>query len=174
MGLLDKLKGTRQAKPGPAPIPAEELRSALLDLNGDSASWRLRDGTQEGWNLVAEWRIIDTGWRGSLIERHGSVFAYGLSKAFRVKMKFDEEAHQVRNVDEETTVEWRGGVPYVSNSWSRGHINEVQSGRAVLFTEAGEPGQVYKYKFRSSEIKDPLRDVVTEHGWGWKTLSFKL
>jgi hypothetical protein len=40
------------------------------------------------------------------------------------------------------------------------------------------PGQtthfVYNYRFQSSEIRDPLRDAVNDHGWGWKAVSFKL
>jgi hypothetical protein len=167
MGLLDKLKGTKPAKEGVAPVSVDELRSTLLGLNRDSAPWQVHDGADEGCDLVAEWRIVDAEW-------YGIFFQYGLSKVFRVKLKFDEEDHEVRNLDEQATVEWRDGVPYVSKSWSRGQINEIDSGRAVGFTEEGELGQVYDYKFRSSEIKDPLRDAVTEHGWGWKAVSFKL
>lgn len=167
MGLLDKLKGTRPAKPGVAPVSVDDLRSALLALNRDTAPWQVRDGGEDGCDLLAEWRIVDAQWSGIF-------FGYGLQKVFRVKMKFDEDAHEVRNLDEQASVTWRDGIPSVSKSWSRGQINEIDSGRAVGFTEQGEFGQVYDYKFRSSEIKDPLRDEVTEHGWGWKAVSFKL
>jgi hypothetical protein len=167
MGLLDKLTGTRPARSGVAPVPVAELRELLLGLSRDTAPWQVRDGADEGCDLVAEWRIVDAQW-------HGVFFAYGLSKVFRVKMRFDEAAHEVRNVDEQASVTWRDGVPYVSKSWSRGQINEVESGQAYGFTEQGAYGQVYNYKFRSSEIKDPLRDAVTEHGWGWKAVTFKL
>jgi hypothetical protein len=167
MGLLDKLKGSKPAKPGVAPVSVGDLRSALLSLSRDSAPWQVRDGAEDGCDLVAEWRIVDAQW-------YGIFFGYGLNKVFRVKLKFDEEAHEVRNVDEQATVTWRDGIPSVSKSWSRGQINEIQSGQALGFTEEGEFGQVYNYKFRSSEIKDPLRDAVIEHGWGWKAVSFKL
>lgn len=167
MGLLDKLKGTRPAKAGVAPVSVSDLRSALLGLSRDTAPWQVRDGTEEGCDLVAEWRIVDADW-------YGIFFQYGLSKVFRIKMKFDEGAHEVRNVDEQASVTWRDGMPSVSKSWSRGQINEIESGKALGFTEQGEFGEVYNYKFRSSEIKDPLRDAVTERGWGWKAVSFKL
>jgi hypothetical protein len=78
-------------------------------------------------------------------------------QVFRVKLKFDEGEHEVRNIDEQATVTWRDGIPSVSKSWKRGQINEIES-----------------RQFRSSEIKDPLRDAVTEHGWGWKAVSFRL
>jgi hypothetical protein len=167
MGLLDKLKGSKPAKPGAAPVGVEDRRSALLGFNRATAPWQVRDGAEDGCDLVAEWRIVDAEWQGIF-------FQYGLEKVFRVKLKFDEDAHEVRNVDEQATVTWRDGIPSVSKSWSRGQINDIQSGTALGFTEQGEFGEVYNYTFRSREIKNPLRDAVTEHGWGWKAVSFKL
>ena len=167
MGLMDKLMGSKSAQPGVAPVSVADLRSALLGLSRDTAPWHVRDGAPDRCELVAEWRIVDAQW-------YGIFSAYGLSDTFRVKLKFDEGAHQVRNVDEQASVTWRNGIPFVGKSWSRGQINEVEYGRGYGFTEQGDFGQVYNYKFRSSEIKDPLRDVVTEHGWGWKAVSFRL
>ena len=167
MGLLDRLTGTRPATPGVAPVPTDELRAALLGLSRDTAPWQVRDGAGDKCDLVAEWRIVDAEWQG--------VFAScGLQSVFRIKMKFDEAAHEVRNVDEQATVSWQGIVPSVSRSWSRGQINEIQLGEGYYYTEEGQLGEVYNYKFRSSEIRDPLRDAVNAHGWGWKAISFKL
>ena len=167
MGLLDKLTGTRPAKPGIAPVPVDDLRTALLSLSRDTAPWHVRDGAEDKCDLVAEWRIVDAQWSG--------VFsACGLKSVFRIKMKLDEAAHEVRNLDEQATLTWHGGIPSVSRSWSRGQINEIQAGQAYGYTEEGQFGQVYNYKFRSSEIRDPLRDAVNDHGWGWKAVSFKL
>ena len=46
--------------------------------------------------FVADWRIVDPQWRG--------VFsAHGLKSVFRVKMKFDEAAHEVGNLSEQAT-----------------------------------------------------------------------
>jgi hypothetical protein len=167
MGLLDKLMGTRPAKPGVDAVPVDELRATLLGLNRDTAPWQVRDGVEDGCDLVAEWRIVDAQWYGVFLE-------HGLNSMFRVRLKFDEDRQQVRNQDEQATVSWSGGIPSVSTSWQRGQINEVQSGRAVGFTEEGQLGEVYNYKFRSSEIKDPLRNAVTDHGWGWKAVGLKL
>lgn len=168
MGLLDKLTGTKPAKPGSAPVPVQELRTVLLGVPRPNSPWHVRDGTQDdGCDLVAEWRIVDAEWYGIFLE-------YGLSKMFRIKLKFDEAAHEVRNIDEHATITWSDGVPSVSKSWSRGQINETEMGRGVGWTEQGEFGEVYNYTFRSGEIKDPLRDAVTEHGWGWKAVTWKL
>ena len=59
MGLLDKLKGSRPAQEGVAPVSVDELRAALLGLNRDGAPWQVRDGAEDGCDLVAEWRIVD-------------------------------------------------------------------------------------------------------------------
>lgn len=167
MGLLDKLTGTRPATPGVAPVPVADLRTALLGLSRDTAPWHVRDGSQDNCDLVAQWRIVDAQWQG--------VFsAFGLKSVFRIKMKFDEAAHEVRTVDEQASVSWDGIVPSVSRSWSRGQINEVQVGQGYGYTEEGELGQVYNYKFSSSELRDPLRDAVNAHGWGWKAVTFRL
>jgi hypothetical protein len=167
MGLLDKLTGTRPAQAGVAPVPAAELRATLLGLNRETAPWRVRDGADDGCDLVAEWQIVDARWSGIF-------FDYGLKKTFRVKLKFHEDEHEVRNVDESASLEWRGGVPQIGRSWSRGQINETEYGRGIGFTEDGAFGEVYEYRFKSSEIKDPLRDAVTANGWGWKAVTFKL
>jgi hypothetical protein len=168
MGLLDKLTGTRPATPGVAPVPAGELRAALLGLNRETAPWQVRDGAEDHCDLVAEWRIVDAQWYG--------IFSMsGLKSVFRIKMKLDEAEHEVRNLDEQATVKWQvDGTPSVSKSWSRGQIDEVEYGQGYGYTEEGQFGQVYKYKFRSSEIRDPLRDAVNDHGWGWKAVTFKL
>ena len=167
MGLLDKLTGTRPPKPGVAPVPIEELRAALLSLSRDTVPWSVRDGAGDRCDLVAEWRIVDAQW-------HGVFAAAGLKSVFRVKMKFDQAAHEVRNLDEQATVTWHGGVPSVSRSWSRGQINEIQAGQGYGYTEEGQSGQVYSYRFRSSEIRDRLRDAVNDRGWGWKAVTFRL
>jgi hypothetical protein len=167
MGLLDKLTGTRPAKPGVAPVPAGELRAALLSLGRDTAPWQVRDGADENCDLVAEWRIVDEQWHGVFSES-------GLKSGFRIKMKFDEAAHEVRNHEQSSTVTWTKGVPSMSASWSSGQTDAMQAGQGFGFTEQAQFGQTHSYNFHSSEIRDPLRDVVNDNGWGWKAVTFKL
>ena len=89
-------------------------------------------------------------------------------------MKFDEAKHEVRAKDEEYTVEWRAGVPSLSMSASKfqGQTTSVEFGTAYAFTEELKPGQVYKYRFSTSEIKKPIQEAVAACGWTYKGVAF--
>ncbi|MET7890923.1 hypothetical protein [Streptomyces mirabilis] len=43
MGFFDKLTGTRYPDSGVAPLPATEVRAALLALNGPDVPYRVRN-----------------------------------------------------------------------------------------------------------------------------------
>ncbi|MEO6013754.1 MAG: hypothetical protein ABIQ30_09255 [Devosia sp.] len=167
MGLFDVFTGSKPAVGGVAKRPAADLRTALLALNRDSAPWQVRDGAAENCDLVAEWRIVDARWY--------EIFAKAsLTKAFKVLMKFDEAAGEMRSVDQEWTVEWRAGVPGLSLAASafRGQKTEISFGAAMGFREDFSPGVIYEYRFATKEIKEPLQEVVTKSGWGWKGVTF--
>lgn len=167
MGLFDVFTGSKPAASGVAKRSAADLRTALLALNRDTAPWQVRDGAAENCDLVAEWRIVDARWY--------EIFAKAsLAKAFKVLMKFDEAAGEVRSVDQEWTVEWRAGVPSLSLAASafRGQKTEISFGTAIGFREDFSPGVIYEYRFATKEIKEPLQEIVTSSGWGWKGVSF--
>lgn len=168
MGLFDWISGNKSAPPGVVRQPAATLRAAMLASNRDTAPFVIRDGSPEGVDLVAEWKIVDARWY--------EIFAKaGLSKAFKVLMKFDEAAGVVRAVDQEWTVEWRAGVPSLSLSAEafRGQKVEMSFGTAYAFKEdLSGWGKVYEYRFKTSELKDPLVEIAQQHGWGWKGVAF--
>jgi hypothetical protein len=142
MGLLDKLTGSRPGQPGIAPVPVDDLRTALLAL-GDSEPWQVRDGADHHCDLVAEWQIA--------VEQHGASSERNLKTAFRIMMKFDQAAHEVRHNGQQSSASWRTGNSPTSRSQSAG----------------------IGYSFNSSDMIDPLRDTATSHGWGWKA-AFRL
>lgn len=167
MGILDRIRGIKKPKPGVAPLSAHEVRLAIIGIDRVSSPFTIREGTAEGVDLVAEWRIVDAAWY--------EIFAKaGLTKVFKVLMKLDPDKHEVRSVDEEWSVEWRVGVPNLSQVAQkfRGQKTEVEFGQAYAFTEELRPGQVYNYKFRTSEIKGPLQEAVIGSGWTWRGVSF--
>jgi hypothetical protein len=167
MGLLDRIRGIKKPAAGVAPKSAEEVRAALFAANRVSAPWVVRDGAPEKVDLVAEWKIVDAQWY--------EIFAKaGLEKVSKVLMRLDADNHEVRAVDHEHSVEWRAGVPTLSavTEKFRGQKTEIEFGQAFAFTEELRPGEVYRYKFATGEIKSPLQDAVTAAGWTWKGVSF--
>jgi len=167
MGLFDWLTGTKRPQAGVAPKSAAEVRAALLAVNRPTAPFTVRDGAPEQVDLVAEWRIVDAKWY--------EIFAKaGLTKVFKVLMRLDPAKHEVRAVDQEWSVEWRAGVPNLTLAAEafRGQKAEIEFGTAYAFTEKGEFGQVYNYKFSTRELKPPLQDAVTAAGWTWRGVAF--
>ena len=148
-------------------LPVEDVRQRLLALNRETAPYQIRDGSAEGVDLIAEWKIVDARWY--------EIFAKAnLTKVFRIYMKFDEARHEVRAKDEEYTVEWRAGVPSLSLSASKfsGQKTSIEFGTAYAFTEELKPGQVYNYRFNTNEIKNPIQEAVTDCGWTYKGVAF--
>ncbi len=167
MGWLDFLTGSKAAPKGVARQPAPELRAALLAINRFTAPYVVRDGAAEGCDLVAEWRVVDARWY--------EIFAKaGLSKVEQVLMRLDADKGEVRAVDKSWTLEWRAGVPAlaVSAEAFRGQKVEMSFGRAIAFKETLEFGEVYDYRFQTSELKGPLQAVVAANGWGWRAVAF--
>jgi hypothetical protein len=148
-------------------LPVEDVRQRLLVLNRETAPYHIRDGSAEGVDLIAEWKIVDARWY--------EIFAKAnLTKVFRIYMKFDEARQEVRAKDEEYTVEWRAGVPSLSLSASKfsGQKTSIEFGTAYAFTEELKPGQVYNYRFNTNEIKKPIQEAVTACGWTYKGVAF--
>ena len=167
MGLLDFLTGTKRPAKGTPVLSGHEVRDRLLGLNRSTAPYQLRDGADEQVDLIAEWKIVDAQWY--------ELFAKaGLSKVFKIYLKFDPNAHQVRALDREYTVSWSAGVPTlaVAASAFRGQKQSIEFGTAYAFTETLAPGQVYNYRFATRELKQPIQETVTSCGWTYKGVTF--
>jgi len=167
MGFFDFLSGRKRPKAGVIAVGAETLEAAILALNRDTAPYQITRCSDGSCDLVAEWKIVDAKW----YEIFGKA---GLKKAFKIKMRLDPDNSEVRAVDQDYTVSWKVGVPTieVQASGFRGQKSEISFGTAYAFTEELRPGQVYNYRFNSSEVKTPLQQVVTDNGWTWRAVSF--
>lgn len=167
MGLFDIFTGTKRPKKGVAATSLNQVEAAILAVNRDSAPFQITKDDKGSCDLIAEWKIVDAKWY--------EIFAKaGLKKVFRIKMRLDNQSKEVRNMDEEFTVEWRAGVPNISLAVSgfKGQKSEVSFGTAYAFTEEFKPGQVYNYRFNSSELKTPLQEAVLAQGWTWRGVAF--
>ena len=167
MGLFDFLTGTKRPAAGVAAKSPAEVREALFVVNRPTAPFVVRDGSPEKVDLVAEWRIVEASWY--------EVFAKaGLKKTLKILMRIDTEKHEVHAVDQEWSVEWHAGIPSLSLAVEafRGQKTEISFGTAYAFTESGMPGQFYRYKFSTTELKTPLQNAVTTAGWTWRGVAF--
>lgn len=165
--MFDFLTSTKRPAPGTPVLPAQQVIERLKALNRPTAPWSVVDGRSEGADLIAEWKIVDARWY--------EIFAKaGLSKVFRIHLKLDEAAKQVRAQDRAYEVSWRAGVPTLSIAASafRGQSKSIEFGASYGFTEDLGIGQQYKYRFATGEIKKPVQDAVTACGWVYKGVVF--
>jgi hypothetical protein len=167
MGLFDFFSSTRRPAAGQPVLPAQTVREKLLAINRTTAPFHLLDGTAEGVDVIAEWKIVDAKWH--------EIFAQaGLSKAVKIYLRLDESTHEVRAMDRELSIEWRVGIPSISFKLSafRGQQKSIEFGREYGFKENHEFGEIYSYHFNTRELKQPIQTTVTECGWTYKAVAF--
>jgi hypothetical protein len=165
--MFDFLTSTKRPAAGTPALPPGEVLSRLKALNRDPAPWRIVDGSAEGVDLIAEWKIVDAQWY--------EIFAKaGLTKVFRILLKLDENAKHVRAQDREYEVSWRAGIPSLSAAASgfKGQSTSVQFGSSYGFKEDLSLGKQYEYFFKTSEIKEPIQEAVVACGWVYKGVVF--
>jgi hypothetical protein len=148
------------------PQSAEGVREALLAINRPTAPFVVRKADTSEADLIAEWRIVDASWHETFAKAH-------LEKAFKVLMRLDKGAKEVRAVDQEWSVEWRAGAPSLSLAASafRGQKSEIELGAPYGFTETLGSAEI-NYRFATSELKGPLQRAVTGQGWRWRSVAF--
>lgn len=167
MKLLDLLTSTRRLTADAPVLSRDELLKRLLDLNRSSAPYQIVDGSSEGVDLIAEWKIVDVYWSGIF----GSA---GLKKTFRIYLKLEAANHELRAMDREYDVSWKSGLPAlrVAASAFKGQKQSVEFGSAYAFTETTTSGQIYKYRFNTGELKKPIQEAVSGAGWTYKGVAF--
>lgn len=171
--FLDRLTGSRRSVEGadqPDPLPSEQVQAALLALNGPDVPYLVRSGRAEGVDLIAELKIADQYWLG--------VFsAAQVTTQFRIRMRLDEDRHEVRGSDEQW--EFARGASFdlgdgrVGLTWERSHVRgQIRStSKTWTFGKGGlreDPGSGYS----SEAVRSVLRDRVQRCGWGWRGVVF--
>ncbi|MFJ2133609.1 hypothetical protein ACIP4W_21150 [Streptomyces sp. NPDC088846] len=170
MGFFDKLTGTKRASSGVAPRSAEEVRAALLGINGPDVPYVVRNGTSsEGADLVAEWRVREPAWRTFFVRTQ-------LSRTLKTRMRLVPANHEVRALDEQWEVTWVGDTPRLARSreYARGQVTTVSRQWKV---ERGADGRLHRtevFRCDPAEMKTPLQDAVLGAGWTWRAVVFKL
>lgn len=165
--MFDFLTSTKRPAAGTPALPASEVLARLKALDRPTSPWRVVDGSAEGVDLIAEWKIVDAKWF--------EIFAKaGLTKVFRIFLKLDEKEKHVRAQDREYEVSWRAGVPSLSFAAKgfKGQSTSVEFGKSYGFKEDLSIGKQYEYFFKTSEIKTPIQEAVVACGWVYKGVVF--
>lgn len=167
MGLLDLFTGTKRPPTGTPVLSPSEVRDRLLALSRPTAPWRISDGASDGVDLVAEWRLHE--------KAYGSAFQQAQkTTVFRIFLKLDGGAHEVRAGDREYTLRWDldGLKLTLAGSAFRGQKQTVAFGGPAHYTEQLPSGEKVEYRFDTREIKRPLQEAVTTSGWTYKGVAF--
>ncbi|MCZ2524129.1 hypothetical protein [Streptomyces sp. HB2AG] len=166
MGLFDKLTGTKHPADGVAPRSAAEVHAALLGLNRPDVPYAVRDGREEGADLVAEWRILEPAWQMFFSREQ-------VSRVWQVRMRLVPEKHEVRSLDQQYEVTWVNGVASlsVSSEVQRGQVRTVST-RRVIGGGGDDPGSTETFSFDSADLKNPLQETVLGMGWTWRGVVF--
>ncbi|MFJ2897909.1 hypothetical protein ACIO87_23835 [Streptomyces sp. NPDC087218] len=167
MGLFDKLTGTRRPADGVVPLPAHEVRAALLALGGPDVPWLVRDGAAEGAGLVAEWRILEPAWRTVFLRTQ-------VAELLQIRLRLVPDRREVRAVDRMWRVTWAGDVPRLALSAeaARGQVSTSSRSWTIGRGEDGEGRPAETFRADSSDLKDPVRDAVLAAGWTWRGVAF--
>ncbi len=169
MGFLDFLRGVKRPEDGVAAVPRGELEQRLLAINNEQVPFTVAPGEES--DIEAQWKIVDADWY--------EIFAKaGLEKSHRIYLKLDEGKHEVKALEESWEVEWRAGVPTFSLSMKKQQGRTLGSksfGTGYAFTGVNPLnfGQVYKYRFDVTEMKDPIVETVTSSGWTYVPVTTK-
>lgn len=160
--------------PGLAPQGRDALWAAVMALADEHRPWTLRPCPEEPRaDFVGEWRLADARWWG-LAQRSS------LSVAYRAWFAMHEPSHQLRCVEERSSVQWSAGaaglVPNVSwgASFFRGVILFERTREVILGLRDEpplEPGTVIEYDFDPWRIKGPVVRTALERGWSYRPVT---
>ncbi|MEU6954032.1 hypothetical protein [Streptomyces sp. NPDC045714] len=167
MGFFDKLTGTKRPEAGAAPRPAEELRTALLGLNGPHVPYVISDGAAHGADLVAEWRIAQPARQHVFVQSQ-------LTHAIRIRMRLAEDVPEVRAVEESWEVTRVGNPPRLQTSatYTRGAGRTISRQYTLQRGENGRLEATESFSCDSAQLTDPLRNTTLKSGWTWRGVIF--
>ncbi|WP_199552283.1 hypothetical protein [Streptomyces sp. N35] len=163
MALFDKLTGTKRPADGVVARSGGEVGAALLGLNRADVPYVIRDGREEGADLVAEWRVLDPDWRTFFVRSQ-------VSRVFQVRMRLVPEKREVRSLDQQYEVTWAGDRPRlaIAAEVQRGQVRTVSKRWTLGGDGHGGGGFAEEFRFDADELKTPLQEAVLGAGWTWR------
>jgi hypothetical protein len=109
-GRVASWAGAEPAVAGVPPIAKEMLMSRLLALNQQDIPFAVSRGSRAN-ELVVDWRYADAKWL-DLMRLHG------MSRGYRLVLRFDDGAHNVRAQDRYASFDWSAGPGLATLKWN--------------------------------------------------------
>lgn len=136
----------------------ETLKQRLLSMNNANEHPFILQ--KDGNDIVASWNIVDAKW----LEIFGTG---GLKKQFELRLIFDDVTKTVKYKEKSSDLEWDANTKVFKfkKSVQYGKRMEFDAGASWGIKGNGTVGKIYSYKFNSTEIIDPVFDVIRESGW---------
>ena len=154
------------AVPGVEPVAAETLMQSLLSINEQDVPYTIKRGSRDN-ELVIDWRYADAKWL-DLMRLHG------MSKGYRLVLRFDEGAHNVRAQDRYASFDWSAGPNLLALDWNISlgiTFYEYRHERVFgLQFRDGKPtfDLSYAYTFDLNELKQPMIEIIRHSGWNFR------
>ncbi|MEB5961103.1 hypothetical protein MXL39_12735 [Enterobacter sichuanensis] len=135
-----------------------ELRHRLLELNNNAEL--PFSVIEKGKELIASWKIVDAKW----IELLG---LGGIKKQYELILRFDEEHKQVSYKEKSIDIDTELSTDNISykKEVRYGNRKEFSFGGSWGIKADGTVGKQYTYKFSTSDIKNPVFDIIKGAGW---------
>ena len=139
------------------PLAMEELRTAILGINGLSAPVMVME---KGREIIITWNYLDAKWWEILAKA-------GFEKVYELHVKFDDVRKEVILIDVLKNVKWRlgPGQTKVSGGYFRGICAGFERGQRWGIKENFRLGKIYDFKFSPSEIRNPVANTILDSGW---------
>jgi len=167
-GRVASWAGQVSAIAGNTPMAMEALMQQLLSINEQDVPYTINRGSRDN-ELVIDWRYADAKWL-DLMRLHG------MSKGYRLVLRLDENAHNVRAQDRYASFDWSAGrgPDLMSLSWNVSlgiTFYEYRTERVFgLQFKGGKPtfNLSYVYTFDLNELKQPMIEIIRHSGWNFR------
>ncbi len=153
---------------GVPPVAANVLMSRLLALNEQNIPFAISRGKRDN-EIVVDWRYADAKWLDLMRLQ-------GMSKGYRLVLRLDEGARNVRAQDRYASFDWSAGrgPNLFSLKWNASlgiTFFEYRHERVYgLQFKDGKPtfDLSYAYTFDLDELKQPIIEIVRHSGWNFR------
>lgn len=150
------------------PVAAETLMQRLLSINEQDVPYTLSRGTHEN-EIVVDWRYADAKWLDLM-------HVHGMSKGYRLVLRLDGHAHNVRAQDRYASFDWSAGrgPNLASLKWNTSlSITFYEYSHERVFGLQFRDGKPtfdlsYSYTFDINELKQPMIEIIRHSGWNFR------